>query len=143
MGLGRKEENMNEEITTRNHLDEVPVIVRGPANRDVTVVDQNLSNAEASRAGINETEPLLPPDDRKQFRSRWETLQVGFVDDPGNAVDRARELVSEAVRGVTQTLNDAEHKLQQELHSRADVSTEEQRLAFQRYRSFLQHLLAL
>lgn len=134
---------MSDEITGRTHVDEVPLTVREAARTDAATDDRRMRDVETHSAGPYETRPVLGEDERKRLRSRWETLQVGFVDDPTSAVDHARELVSEAVRVVTQGLVDAQNKLHQEMHRGPDLSTEDQRLAFQRYRAFLQHLIAL
>jgi hypothetical protein len=37
--------------------------------------------------------PLFLPDVAKEFRSRWDSVQIGFVDDPRQAVRQGDELV--------------------------------------------------
>ena len=37
--------------------------------------------------------PLLPDEETKDFRVRWDAIQVGFVDDPRRAVEQADGLV--------------------------------------------------
>jgi hypothetical protein len=70
-----------------------------------------------------------------RFRERWRELQVGFVDDPGQAVRGADELVDEIMREL------AEHKqrLQEHLHGPGD--TEELRVVIREYRAFFNRLL--
>jgi hypothetical protein len=115
--------------TVETHLEEAPMR-NVPEIRAITT-----SEADADRG-------LLKSEDCKKFRSRWETLQIGFVDDPRNAVDQARQLVKEAVNQLRETLADTEHNLDQH-YRQPDASTEEQRLALQQYRSFFERLLTV
>ncbi|MGH8888535.1 MAG: hypothetical protein ACRDV3_02095 [Acidothermaceae bacterium] len=44
--------------------------------------------------------------ERADFESRWAEIQTLFVDDPGDAVDRARGLATEVARTVTRGIAD-------------------------------------
>lgn len=87
--------------------------------------------------------PLFPRAVREELRFRWEALQVGFVDEPRQAVEEADHLVSETIEGLTKSFSSQQEKLEQQWHREQDVSTEELRLAFRRYRSFLDRLLSM
>jgi hypothetical protein len=86
--------------------------------------------------------PLLPVQSEQRFRSSWEAVQVGFVDEPRESVRRADQLVAELMQELAQGFADARSSLEAEWDRGEDVSTEDLRQALQRYRSFFQRLLA-
>jgi len=87
--------------------------------------------------------PLFPSGELENFRSRWDDIQTGFVDDPRRTIEQADGLVAEAMKRLAQTFSDERSKLEQQWQRGGDVSTEDLRVAFQRYRSFFQRLLTL
>lgn len=86
--------------------------------------------------------PLLPPQSGQRYRSAWDSIQVGFVDQPRKAVERADQLVAELMRELAEGFAQARSSLEGEWGRGEEVSTEELRVALQRYRSFFQRLLA-
>jgi hypothetical protein len=50
--------------------------------------------------------PLFAPDAAAGFRTRWDAVQIGFVDDPRRAVAEADRLVTEVVKNLTATFSD-------------------------------------
>ncbi len=89
-----------------------------------------------------ETTPLLGESEASGFRSRWDTVQAEFVDDPRRAVENADHLVAEAIQRLAQVFADERAKLEHQWDRGDNVSTEDLRLALQHYRSFFQRLLA-
>ncbi len=87
--------------------------------------------------------PLLSDDDCRNFRSRWENLQVGFVDEPRRAVEQADRLVTDAINTLAKGFSSQREGLEQKWHREQDASTEDLRQAFRRYRSFFERLLSL
>jgi hypothetical protein len=91
--------------------------------------------------------PLFAPDAADGFRTRWDAVQIGFVDDPRRAVTEADRLVTEVVKDLTATFSDEHARLEAQLNENADAgsaaSTEGLRVALRRYRSLFQRLLAL
>lgn len=91
------------------------------------VTDAGNEEAEAVAAGIpGDPEATAPgvgaePD---ELSEQFDAAKVGFVDEPRRAVERAAELVAEALRDMERRVDRA-----------ADPSTEELRVAFQRYRA--------
>jgi hypothetical protein len=49
--------------------------------------------------------PLFLPDVAKEFRSRWDTVQIGFVDDPRQAVRQGDELVGQVMKSLAETFS--------------------------------------
>jgi hypothetical protein len=89
------------------------------------------------------TTPLLPNDFAGDMRTRWESIQTGFVDDPRVAVQRADELVAAAIKKLAESFAGERAKLEQQWSSGSDVSTEDLRQALRRYRAFFHRLLAI
>jgi hypothetical protein len=87
--------------------------------------------------------PLFTQDAATDFRSRWDTVQRGFVDDPKAAVRAADELVAHVTQSLAETFTSQRTELERGL-DQADVpSTENLRLALRRYRSFFERLLSI
>jgi hypothetical protein len=71
------------------------------------------------------------------FRSRWSSVQVGFVDDPRRAVEEAEQLVTDVITDLVEGFR--QHR--QRLEGNREATTDEMRMAFQRYRDFFDRLL--
>jgi len=84
---------------------------------------------------------LLAADDGEAFRARWTDVQHGFVDAPRQAVAQADGLVAELMQHLAKTFADERGKLEGQWDQGDDVSTEDLRTAFQRYRLFFERLL--
>jgi len=87
--------------------------------------------------------PLFPENELADFRQRWKDVQVGFVDDPRNAVKRADEQVAALMTRLAQVFSEERNKLEHEWDKGENVSTEDLRVALQRYRSFFDRLLSV
>lgn len=99
---------------------------------------------ESARAGAGETRaPLLAPQDSQDFQTRWDDAQRGFVDEPRDAVQQADELVAELMQTLAKGFADKRASLEGQWSRGEEVSTEDLRMALQRYRSFFQRLLAV
>lgn len=85
--------------------------------------------------------PLFSADAAQDFRTRWDATQIGFVDDPRQAVQQADELVTQVMQSLAQSFAAERQQLEAQMNQTA--STENLRVALQRYRSFFQRLLSL
>ena len=85
---------------------------------------------------------LLPSDALNDFRTRWDRVQVMFVDEPRDAVQQAHDLVDEVVTRLTESFSKQREGLMGTWTRGEDVSTEDLRVALQRYRSFFDRLLS-
>ena len=73
------------------------------------------------------------------LRSRWESIQVGFVDEPKRSVKEADQLVGEVISQLAKGVSAERQRL-----DRGDqVSTEDLRCSFRRYRSIFERLLSI
>ena len=84
--------------------------------------------------------PLFLPQMAQDFRSRWDEVQIGFVDDPAQAVRHADELVAQVMKNLAQTFAEERANVESQMDQ---GDTELMRVALRRYRSFFQRLLSL
>jgi hypothetical protein len=96
----------------------------------------------ASEPRVDDDGPLLPEDQGTELQSRWEAIQVRFVDDPRNAVEEADALVASTMQQLADGFASAREELEGQWSRGEDISTEDLRVALQRYRSFFRRLLA-
>jgi len=93
------------------------------------------------RASSAENTPLLAREALDEFKGRWIDIQTGFVDEPRVAVERADELVALAVKRLAESFANEREQLESQWAREGNVSTEDLRLALQRYRAFFERLL--
>jgi hypothetical protein len=86
---------------------------------------------------------LFHDEEGRGFRTRWDAIQTGFVDQPRAAVEQANALVGEMVKRLTDTFGSERSKLESQWTEGKDVSTEDLRIALKRYRSFFERLLSI
>lgn len=96
----------------------------------------------ASNPGASAT-PLFPNNELETLRNRWKEIQVNFVDEPRKAVEQADGLVASAMKRLAEVFADERSKLEKQWDRGDDVSTEDLRVAFQRYRTFFDRLLSI
>ncbi len=89
-----------------------------------------------------EREPLFEAADRDRFGESWTSIQAAFVDDPRDAVKEADTLVAELMQRLAETFSAERSRLESQWDNDQDVSTEDLRIALQRYRSFFDRLLS-
>jgi hypothetical protein len=77
------------------------------------------------------------------LRARWDNVQAGFVDDPKACVHKADGLVSDVVDQLTVGFTETRTRLEEQWARGEQASTEDLRLALQRYREFFERLLAV
>jgi hypothetical protein len=87
--------------------------------------------------------PLFPQNELEELRNRWNTIQTAFVDEPRKAVEQADGLVAAAMKRLAEVFAEERARLEQQWDRGDNISTEDLRLALQRYRSFFQRLLAM
>jgi hypothetical protein len=90
-----------------------------------------------------ETPPLFSESEMGEFRSRWSDVQTGFVDEPRRTVEDADKLVASVLQRLTEGFANERSGLEKQWDHGDDVSTEDLRVALQRYRSFFDRLLKL
>jgi hypothetical protein len=128
--------------------DDVPTAAEDADTEDQTQMPasapESASGAEdghTNRADDGEA-PMALFDDASDLEARWQEIQVRFVDEPRGAVEQADALVAEVMRRLAETFASERDQMEKEWHAGDQVSTEDLRIALQRYRSFFQRLLA-
>ena len=86
---------------------------------------------------------LLASDVVENMKTKWNDIQASFVDEPRRAVREADRLVKVAIQGLAQSFATERARLEGQWDRGGDVSTEDLRLALQRYRAFFSRLLAV
>jgi hypothetical protein len=90
----------------------------------------------------DELAPLFSEQALGDFRSRWDSVQRSFVDDPKQAVQLADELVAEVTQSLTESFKGQRARFDGDLASEGPA-TENLRLALRQYRSFFDRLISL
>jgi hypothetical protein len=87
--------------------------------------------------------PLFANEEAQTFRSRWEKIQISFVDEPRMSVQQADELVATVIKRLAQVFADERDRLEHDWGKGDGVSTEDLRTALRRYRSLFDRLLSV
>jgi hypothetical protein len=109
--------------------------------------------ADRANAGVGRQEredardegraPLFEDNDATGYRTQWEAIQAGFVDEPRAAVEQADALVAQVMKRLAETFASERSALEQQWDKGGELTTEDLRVALKRYRSFFQRLLSL
>ena len=127
------EDRENTEGESRLHTDQ---IAAGATRNTVERKPEDVAPSQQQA-------PLFVGGDAEQFRSRWTTVQTGFVDEPRKSVEQADALVAEVMQKLAQVFADERKRLEQQWDRGGQTDTEELRQALRRYRSFFDRLLAM
>ena len=104
--------------------------------------DFQASHPTGTPAAADST-PLFPDDQLKDLQARWDDIQTGFVDEPRSAVEHADSLVASTMQQLAEAFAKERSNLEQQWDRGDNISTEDLRMAFQRYRSFFRRLLSM
>jgi hypothetical protein len=108
---------------------------------DEQVDRSNVEVGTGAPEATEESEPLVSAEETTDFRSRWEAIQTGFVDEPRSSVQEADALVAELMQRLAETFSEERTRLEGQWDRGDEVSTEDLRIALQRYRAFFNRLL--
>jgi hypothetical protein len=112
---------------------------RGESAQNVT----SEPRPAAETRNISDAAPLFPNNELEDLRNRWSAVQTAFVDEPRSAVEQADGLVASAMKRLAEVFAEERSRLEQQWDRGDNVSTEDLRIALQRYRSFFQRLLSI
>jgi hypothetical protein len=90
-----------------------------------------------------ESAHLFPGEELQGLRTRWKEIQTGFVDEPRKAVEQADGLVASAMKRLAEVFAEERAGLEKQWDRGDSVSTEDLRVAMQRYRTFFERLLSV
>jgi hypothetical protein len=111
-------------------------VLSGPSPAEAEPVEQAATDPRSPT-------PLFPGDELQDLRSRWNAVQANFVDEPRRAVEQADGLVASAMKRLAEVFAEERSTLEKQWDRGDNVSTEDLRVALQRYRSFFQRLLSI
>jgi hypothetical protein len=119
-----------------------------PAGTKRPIADREVARGAvqakpADAAPDNQQAALFEPNALNQFNARWSNVQTSFVDEPRRAVQEADALVSDVIKRIADTFGNERAALERQWDRGDNVSTEDLRVALQRYRSFFSRLLTL
>jgi hypothetical protein len=100
------------------------------------------TRGEQGEQGEDGREPLFAGEDAERYQGKWTEIQGHFVDDPRRAVEEGDALVATLMQQLAETFAEERSSLEQQWDREGDVSTEDLRVALQRYRSFFDRLLS-
>jgi hypothetical protein len=113
----------------------------GPPLRREYVEEPRVKGSSGGAAA--EATPLFAADETENLRSDWSTIQTAFVDEPRQCVEKADQLVARVVQRLAESFSQERSRLEGQWSKGEDVSTEDLRIALQRYRSFFDRLLSV
>ncbi len=105
------------------------------------IAERNVATEATSHA--DDSTPLFPSGELDGLRTRWKEIQTAFVDEPRKAVEQADGLVAQAMKRLAEVFAQERSKLEGQWDRGDNVSTEDLRIALQRYRTFFQRLLSI
>lgn len=142
----RSDERMVNRSTAEPKYSDVPETERAEAPQVKVQPRGQATPAPQAAEPQHRTEqkvPLFAGDEAGRYRQRWSDIQTGFVDEPRKAVEQADSLVAETMQRLAQEFANARQRLEQQWDRGEGVTTEDLRVALQRYRAFFDRLLAV
>ena len=107
-----------------------------------TITSNSTNPVTNNPAALTDAGPLFPEDEFHNFRARWDQVQTSFVDEPRHAVEQADTLVATVVKHIAEQFAEERSKLEKQWGRGDNVSTEELRQGFKRYRASFDRLLS-
>lgn len=92
-------------------------------------------------AAASESIPPFSETETREFRSELIKIQTRFVDEPRGTVKDADELVATVMQRLAKGFTNERSGLEKQWDRGDNASTEDLRVALQRYRSFFDRLL--
>ena len=105
--------------------------------------DEERRTADDRRTSDDRPTPIFADGETDGYRTRWDAIQTGFVDEPRKAVHEADALVAVVIKRLSDIFAEEHNSLENQWGKGDQVSTEDLRLALRKYRSFFERLLSL
>ena len=104
-------------------------------------VAKDLERPRTEESSDGAAGALFQESEANDFRKRWADIQTGFVDEPRRSVEQADALVAEVIKRLANGFAEERSRLEGQWGRGDDVSTEDLRVALQRYLAFFDRLL--
>jgi hypothetical protein len=136
---------MDEHKTIDEELRTADLAKNGPPKQleGPGLVKSNKPEALDRTAVASESIPLFSESEMGEFQSQWIKIQTCFVDEPRGTVKDADKLVAAVMQRLAEGFSNERSGLEKQWDRGDNVSTEDLRIALQRYRSFFDRLLKL
>jgi hypothetical protein len=146
--LGRDEKSVLNKAKAERLLDEAGATQRAATVSTGTAVIQERpiesgAPAQPRRERQTTSAGLFEEGETRPMRARWTDIQGSFVDEPRRAVKEADALVAEVMKRLAEVFANERAQLERQWDRGDDVTTEDLRVALQRYHSFFDRLLAI
>ena len=99
--------------------------------------------ADERAATADRPMPMFAGAEAAGYRTQWDAIQTGFVDEPRRAVQEADALVTLVMKRMSEVFTNERTSLERQWGEGDEISTEDLRVALRRYRSFFERLLSL
>src|SRR5215510_4834782 len=116
---------------------------REPLPKEAHRVDEQRRADERATATDDRPMPMFAGGEATGYRTQWDAIQTGFVDEPRKAVQEADALVATVMNRLSETFANERASLEHQWGKGDEISTEDLRVALRRYRSFFERLLSL
>jgi hypothetical protein len=113
----------------------------GQALTTQQIAEGGIERGNGAGAPSSDERPAALLQDNSRFLERWNEVQATFVDEPRQAVERADALVAEVIQELARVFAEERRRLELAWSGGDEVTTEDLRLALQRYRDFFHVLL--
>lgn len=131
-----------EEVREAEHRTDRPKPVQSDSTDGQGRVSGPVAVAQPTRgAEPSSPTPLFSENDVRVLRDRWGHVQASFVDEPRKSVEEADQLVASVMKRLAEGFANERATLEKQWDRGDQVSTEDLRVALQRYRSFFDRLL--
>jgi hypothetical protein len=117
--------------------------VRRADPRSTTEEREMVNDRQRAAGSADRPTPIFAGGEADGYRTQWDAIQTGFVDEPRKAVQEADALVAVIVKRLSEVFADERNSLEHQWDKGDQVSTEDLRLALRKYRSFFERLLSL
>jgi hypothetical protein len=132
-------ESVRDEVEAENINRPVEVRSATTNRRDWDNTSTVTADQKVQDAGV--AVPLFSDSDVGDLRSKWSNVQAEFVDEPRRAVEEADQLVATVMQRLAEGFARERGSLEKQWESGENASTEDLRMALQRYRAFFNRLL--
>ena len=120
----------------REHIDE-----RGDIDARQMVGQRHVTDAR--EVTDDRPMPMFAGAEASGYRTQWDAIQTGFVDESRKAVQEADALVALVMKRLSEVFTNERTSLEGQWSKGDEISTEDLRVALRRYRSFFERLLSL
>ena len=145
MSVPMRKDDIQEDLTTAD-LAQGKRVATEDRVKPVIAERRTSDQGQVATLGVADkpdTSPLFPDSELEGLRHDWNAVQAAFVDEPRRAVEQADSLVASAMKRLAEVFAEERSKLEHQWDRGDNVSTEDLRIALQRYRSFFHRLLSI